>query len=108
MLVSSNNQLKTKGEQAARGQRRQAEMDGKEALQADDAFRGLLRLVIHEVLEVAIEQTVWATSTSPTRSGHRDRPRVTLTGKLELRVPQGKVSFRQNCSSATSTTRRFS
>lgn len=80
----------------ARGQRRRAEIDWKEALQTDDAFRELLRQVVQEVLEAEMEETVGAAKHERSeerqgyRSGYRDRTLVTRIGKLELRVPQDR------------------
>lgn len=80
----------------ARGQRRAAGIDWKEALQGDDAFRELLRQVVQEVLEAEMEETVGAAKHERSegrrgyRSGYRDRALVTRIGKLELRVPQDR------------------
>ena len=80
----------------ARGQRRTAGIDWKEALQGDDAFRELLRQVVQEVLEAEMEETVGAAKHERSegrrgyRSGYRDRALVTRIGKLELRVPQDR------------------
>jgi putative transposase len=95
-LVLPSNQLVTEEEQVARGQRRAAGIDWKEALQGDNTFRELLRQVVQEVLEAEMEETVGAAKHERSegrrgyRSGYRDRTLVTRIGKLELRVPQDR------------------
>lgn len=76
---------------------RAVEINWKEAVFEDDAFQGLLREAIQQVLEAEMEEAVGAGKWERTdgrvgyRSGYRQRSLFTRVGTLMLRVPQDRA-----------------
>lgn len=76
---------------------RAVEINWKEAVFEDDAFQGLLREAIQQVLEAEMEEAVgagkWERSDGRVgyRSGYRQRSLFTRVGTLMLRVPQDRA-----------------
>ena len=76
---------------------RAVEINWKEAVFEDDAFQGLLREAVQQVLEAEMEEAVGAGKWERTegrvgyRSGYRQRSLFTRVGTLMLRVPQDRA-----------------
>jgi putative transposase len=79
------------------GKSKTFEINWKEVLEEDDAFRGLLRETIQQVLEAEMEEAVGASKWERSegrmgyRSGYRTRTLSTRVGALVLRVPQDRA-----------------